>query len=177
MSRAIDVKFQDLKFPPSCAVCLSPAARSYSLKRVFSYGRGRRSFTVKIDVPMCELHFAAALYRSPIEKLAGWLALILSIVTGSEAAFTLLRYWSATGQGSLVIDLLAGGVISLGIFLLVWVILITWLVPLAAAPESKKARDAVRIVRFGLRDQLVRLMIANDQLAEMIVSESRKTAA
>ena len=80
MSKSIDVQLSQLQFPMTCVVCMSPATKPYKLDRIFTYGR--RSYTVTVNVPMCELHFNAVSYKGKAERLVGWLGVGIGILVG-----------------------------------------------------------------------------------------------
>src|SRR5689334_20251953 len=120
MSKTFDVALSQIKFPSICVVCMSPAAKSYELQKTFTYGR--RSYTVKVSVPMCDLHFEAASFKGTAEKLVGTLGTIGGILAGLFAAIILIFRWQGTGEGNIILNLFAGGVFGIGIFLIVWAI-------------------------------------------------------
>jgi hypothetical protein len=164
MSKTFDVLLSQVKFPNSCVVCLTPAARQYPLEKTFSMGR--RSYTVKVGVPMCDSHFQTASFKGTAEKLIGTLAVIGGILTGFFAAIVLVVRWE--GAGNIILKLFAGGIFGLGIFLIVWVVITLSVAPLFAEPESKEARGAVRITHYWPREQVVRLEFQNEQVAELV---------
>jgi hypothetical protein len=143
---------------------MSPASKQYTLEKIFSMGR--RSYTVKVNVPMCDRHFEAASFKGTAEKLVGTLAVIGGILAGLFAAIGLFLRW--VGEGNIILKLFAGGVFGLGIFLIVWAVMALSVAPLFAEPESKEARNAVRITHYWPSEQVVRLEFQNEQLAEMV---------
>jgi len=145
---------------------MSPASKQYALEKTFSMGR--RSYTVKVNVPMCDSHFEAASFKGTAEKLVGTLGVIGGILTGLFAAVMLFVRWQGTGANNIILKLFAGGVFGIGIFLIVWAVIALSLAPLFAEPESKEARNAVRITHYWPRDQIVRLEFQNEQLAEIV---------
>ena len=163
MSKAIDVPLSEVRFPATCVVCMSPASRPYALEKTFSMGR--RSYTVKVNVPMCDLHFEAASFKGTAEKLVGTLG---GILAGLFSAVMLFVRWQGTGANNIILKLFAGGVFGVGIFLIVWVVFALSMAPLFAEPESKEARNAVRITHYWPKDQIVRLDFQNEQLAEIV---------
>jgi hypothetical protein len=166
MSKSIDVPLSQLKFPSTCVVCMSPASKQYELQKIFSYGR--RSYTVKISVPMCNQHFEAASFKGTAEKLVGTFGIIGGIGAGLLATIILLISWQSTSHDSLILKLFAGGVFGLGIFIMVWAIISVGLAPLFAEPSSKEARNAVKITHYWPKDQFVRLEFKNEQLVEIV---------
>ena len=165
MPKTIDVPLLQVRFPATCVVCLSPASKSYELDKTFTYGR--RSYTVKVSVPMCETHFQAASFKGIAEKLVGTLGVITGILAGLLAAIILMLRWRGTGEGNIILNLFAGGVFGIGIFLIVWAVVALSIAPLFAEPESKEARNAVRITHYWPKDQIVRLEFQDEQLAEI----------
>lgn len=165
MPKAINVPLSEIRFPATCVVCMSPASKPYELQKIFTYGR--RSYTVKVNVPMCDSHFEAASFKGTAEKLVGMLGVIGGILAGLFAAIILMVRWRGTGEGNLILNLFAGGVFGLGIFLIVWAVVALSVAPLFAEPESKEARRAVRITHYWPADKVVRLEFENEQLAEI----------
>jgi hypothetical protein len=166
MSKAIDVPLSQVRFPSTCVVCLSPSSKQYTLQKTFSMGR--RSYTVKVDVPMCDPHFEAASFKGTAEKLIGTLGVIGGILAGLFAAVILFIRWEGAGEANIILKLFAGGVFGLGIFLIVWAVIALSVAPLFAEPESKEARNAIRITHYWPKDQIVRLEFQNGQLAEIV---------
>lgn len=164
MSKSFDVLLSQVRFPTSCVVCLTPAARQYLLEKTFSMGR--RSYTVKVDVPMCDTHFQAASFKGTAEKLVGALAVIGGALAGFFAAVVLFIRWE--GAENIILKLFAGGIFGLGIFLIVWAVIALSVAPLFAEPESKEARNAVKITHYWPREQAVRLEFQNEQVAEIV---------
>jgi hypothetical protein len=149
---------------------MSPAAKPYLLEKTFSMGR--RSYTVKVNVPMCEPHFEDASFKGTAEKLVGTLGVIGGILAGLFAAVILMVRWHGTGEDNLILQLFAGGVFGLGIFLIVWAVIALSVAPLFAEPESKEARNAVKITHYWPSNQVVRLEFQHEQLAEMVEKSS-----
>jgi hypothetical protein len=166
MSKAIDAPLLQLRFPSTCVVCMSPASKQYPLEKIFSMGR--RSYTVKVNVPMCDLHFQVASFKGTVEKLVGKLAVIGGILAGLFAAIILFVRWEGNGANNIILKLFGGGVFGLGVFLIVWALIALSVAPLFAEPESKEARNAVRITHYWPKDQIVRLEFQNEQLAEIV---------
>ena len=164
MSKSVDAQLSQIHFPSTCVVCMSPSSKEYKLEKIFSYGR--TSYTVHMNVPMCEPHFEAASFKSPGEKFMGTLAVIAGILGGLFAAFMIFTRW--VGAGNLLFKLFAAAFLAFGFFLLIWWVLSSSLVPLFATRESKEARNAVRITRYWPKDQFVQLSFENEQLAEIV---------
>jgi hypothetical protein len=165
MSRIIQVQ-GEVAFPPSCAVCLSPANKRYTVERVFSYGR--QGIAAKVEVPLCTAHYAVAVRKSKAEKTIGRLGLWLGVIFGLAAWSGLVLYWAAQGEGSLIPNTLLALVIGVGFFLIVWIGSLFWLAPRFASPESLRVRAAVRILRYWPGDQMMELEIQNDLVADLL---------
>src|ERR1051325_6952781 len=114
MSKKIDVSLSQVRFPSTCVVCMSPASKQFQLEKTFSMGR--RSYTVKVNVPMCDPHFEAASFKGSAEKLVGTLGVIGGILAGLFAAIILMLRWQGTGADNIILKLFAGGIFGLGIF-------------------------------------------------------------
>jgi len=166
MSKTIDAQLSQLHFPMTCAVCMSPATTHYKLDKIFTYGR--RSHTVKVDVPMCEQHFSAASFKGAAERFVGWLGVGISILVGLFAMVILILRWQGTGEGNILLNLFVGGVFGLGIFLIVWAIISLSIAPRFADPASKEARNAVQITHYWPKDKFVRLSFEQDYLADIV---------
>lgn len=163
MSRSSLMPLSEIRFPPACVVCNSPASREYAIEQVFSHGR--RHYTVKVEVPMCQSHFEAASHKGPLEKMFGCLGVAGGIVAGILGVVVLLLRWE--GDGGLLAKIFMSGIFGFGMFILTWWIVASLLAPLFAVPESKEARGAVKIVRFQPWDQMVQLEFRNDSIAEL----------
>jgi hypothetical protein len=149
---------------------MSPASKEYRLDKTFSMGR--RSYTVKVNVPMCDPHFEAASIKGSAEKLVGTLGVIGGVLAGLFAAVILMVRWQGTGESNLILQLFAATVFGLGIFLIIWAVVALSVAPLFAEPESKEARNAVRITHYWPGNQVVRLEFQNEQLAEIVEKTS-----
>jgi hypothetical protein len=117
---------------------------------------------------MCEQHFQVASFKGPAERLVGFIGVGLGILTGLFATIMLFLHWRGTGQGNILLNLFAGGVLGIGIFLIVWAVVSLSIAPLFAETESKEARNAVQITHYWPKDQFVRLKFENEQLAEIV---------
>jgi hypothetical protein len=147
---------------------MSPAAKQYLLEKTFSMGR--RSYTIKVNVPMCDPHFEAASFKGSAEKLVGALGVVGGILAGLFAAVILMVRWQGTGADNIILKLFAGGIFGVGIFLIVWAVMALSVAPLFAERESKEARNAVTITHYWPKDQVVRLKFQNEQLAEIVAN-------
>lgn len=165
MSKTIDASLSQLRFPRTCVVCMSPASKSYKLERISTFGR--RSYTVQVNVPMCDQHFEAASFKGTAEKLVGTLGVIVGILLGLFAAVMLILRWRGPGEGNILLNLIGAAVFGIGIFLIIWAVVTLSVAPLFADPASKEARNAVRITHYWPKDQYVRLSFENEQLAEI----------
>jgi hypothetical protein len=170
MSKTIDVLLSQVRFPSTCVVCLSPASKQYRLEKTFSMGR--RSYAVKVNVPMCDPHFDAASFKGSAEKFVGTLGVMGGILVGLFAAVILMLRWQGAGADNIILKLFAGGIFGFGIFLIVWAVIALSVAPLFAEPESKEARNAVRITHYWPSNQVVRLKFQNEQLAEIVEKTS-----
>ena len=121
---------------------------------------------------MCDPHFEAAGFKGSAEKLVGTLGAIGGILAGLFAAVILMLRWQGTGADNIILKLFAGTIFGLGIFLIVWAVMAPSIAPLFAEPESKEARNAVRITHYWPANQVVRLEFENEQLAEIVEKTS-----
>lgn len=170
MSKNIDVQLAQLKFPPTCVVCMSPATKQYEVSQVYS--RSTKSSTVQIYVPMCTSHFEAATAKSAAEKLIAILAVILGICVGLAALAILVMRW--VGDDSIILKLAIGSIVGFGVFVMAWALIALWIAPMFASTESKDARNAVKIVLVSPYAEKLRLEFKNEQLAEIIQKENQR---
>jgi hypothetical protein len=147
---------------------MSPASKEHKLQKIFTFGR--RSYTLTINVPMCDTHFQSASFKGTAEKLVARFGIIMGVIAGLFSTITLLVYWQQTGQGNTFLNFIPASVLGLGIFLILWAILSLSVAPLFAEAASKEARRAVRITRYWPKDQFVRLKFQNEHLAAMVRS-------
>lgn len=166
MSKSIDIQVPQLKFPLTCVVCMSPASKQYEVQQVYSRGRG--SATVKIDVPMCDLHFEAASFKSTAEKLVSTFGLIIGILLAIIAIIVLMMRWVSPEATHIVLRLLLGSIFGFGAFIMVWALFSFWLAPMFAEPESNEARNAIKITQVSPQGNILRLEFSNEQLAEIV---------
>jgi hypothetical protein len=117
---------------------------------------------------MCELHLNIASYKGTAERLVGWLGVGIGILVGLFAMITLIIRWRGTGEGNILLNLFAGSVFGLGMFLIVWAIISLSIAPKFADPDSKEARNAVQIMRYWPKDQFVQLKFEHDHLADIV---------
>lgn len=168
MSQTLDVSLPDVKFPSACVVCLSPAAKMYTIEKMFTYGR--RSYTVKVPVPMCGQHFEAASTKSPAEKFVDGLAVYGGILVGLLVATIGFMRWE--GDVNIIGKLFGSGLFGFGGFIIFWWITSASIAPIFAAPDSKEARNAVQIAFYWPQNKIVRLEFKNNSLAEMVQKEN-----
>ncbi len=161
MARSILLPLQQIHFPPTCVVCLSTASKKYPIQQVFTYGR--TSHTITVDVPMCDVHFAEASYKSPVERAVGCLGVGIGILAGIAAGILMFVRW--VGSGGLLVKLFMAALVAFGIFVVVWWLLAIVTAPIFAVRSSKEVRNAVRITRYLRSEQLVELAFVNEQMA------------
>lgn len=165
MPKAIDIHLSQLRFPSTCVVCSSPATKAYTLHKTLIHGRS--SYTVRVNVPMCDLHFHSASQKGAAEKWIHRFGAVAGILAGL-VAIILLLCGEAITQGNLLLHLFAPGILATPIYLMVWAIISLIVAPLFAETASKEARDAVRLVRYWPKDQFVRLKFQDEQLADIV---------
>lgn len=97
MSKSIYVPLDQVNFPTSCVVYLSPGSKAIPIRQV--YMLGNNSHTVALNVPMCAIHHEAASQKGIAERaivglgmfvLAWWiiadqLAPLFAVSTAKEA--------------------------------------------------------------------------------------------
>ena len=149
---------------------MSPASKQYEVSQIYSRGTG--SATVRINVPMCTLHFEAASAKSVAEKLVATCGVIVGILLGIAALILLIIRWVPTGNDSIILKLFIGGIVGFGVFIMVWAMFAFWLAPMFAPTESKEARNAVRIILVSPHAEVLRLEFMNGQLAEIVQKEN-----
>jgi hypothetical protein len=117
---------------------------------------------------MCDPHFEAASFKGTAEKFVSTLGVMGGILAGLFATVILFIRWEGAGESNIILKLFAGGIFGLGIFLVVWAIIALSVAPLFAEPESKEARNAIKITHYWPKDQIVRLEFWNEQLAAIV---------
>jgi hypothetical protein len=167
------LRFKNVKvsFPAVCFVCQQPAGERYDVSRVFYLGN--RSVNVTVPMPLCADHFAVASTKSPTEKLLGRIGLVLGAVVGLALAIGLVAYWRSSDEGSLLMHLALGSFMGLGAFLVVWSLQTFVVAPIFASPQSKAARNALKIARYWHNTGQIELEFANEKVAEMISHSNR----
>jgi len=165
MSKSVDIKLAQFKFPSMCVVCMSPSSKYFVIEQVYTYGR--KTYRMKVDVPMCERHYQAASFKSAMEKFVGKIVAIGGgVLAGIVAMIVLILRW--VGDDGLIIKLFIGSIMGFGAFAIAWWVISSFIAPLFATSESKDARNAVKITRHSPFDQVTRLEFSNEQLAEML---------
>jgi hypothetical protein len=148
------------RFPTVCAVCLEPTTNEYPLEKTFSVGK--RVIPIKLYVPMCDVHFEKASFKSPAEKLVGGpLAVIGGLLVGILGAWLAGRPWDPQFQ----IGLVPSAFMALIFAAIAWAVIIYY-APKFADPASKEARDAVKITRYEPARQMVRLEFRHEEVAQ-----------
>lgn len=156
-----------------CVVCMSPASKQHEVSQVYSRGKG--SATVRINVPMCNSHFEAAIAKNSAEKIVATCGVIIGILIGIAALILLIIRWVPTENDSLILKLFIGGIVGFGAVIMVWAMFEFWLAPMFATMASKAARNAVRIVLVSPHAETLRLEFMNEQLAEIVQKESQRS--
>ena len=164
MPKSIRAQVSQLAFPRTCVVCLSPSSTEYKLEGTFTYGG--RSHTVTLQVPMCDMHYEAASFKGPAERLVNWLAIFGGGVFGLACAVLLIFRWET--DENILFKLLGGGIFGIGAFAIFWWIVSASIAPHFASSHSKEARHAVRITGYWPQNQIVQLEFRNDSLAEIV---------
>jgi len=165
MSKSIDVKLAQFKFPSMCVVCMSPSSKFFGIEQVYTLGR--RTYRMKVDVPMCEQHYQAGSFKSGLEKFVEkFVSLGCGVLAGIAAMIVLILRW--VGDNSLILKLFMGSIMGFGVFAMVWWVVSSFIAPVFATRESKEARNAVKITLHSPITQVTRLEFANEQLAEML---------
>jgi len=165
MSKSVDVKLAQFKFPSMCVVCMSPSSKYFGVEQVYTYGR--KTYRMKVDVPMCERHYQAASFKNAMEKFVEkFIAIGGGILTGIGAMMILILRW--VGDNSIILKLFIGSIFGLGAFALVWWVISSFIAPIFATSESKEARNAVKITLHSPITHVTRLQFANEQLAEIL---------
>jgi hypothetical protein len=164
MSKSILVPLHQIQFPPQCVNCLSPASKKYKIEQIFTYGRN--SYTVHVDVPMCDPHFEAASFKGTAERVTSACGIVVGILGGLLAVILLLLRWQ--GNVSLIFKIFGGALFGFGMFLLAWYIISIVIAPHLAVPQAKEARNAVRVTRFLQGEQMVQLEFRNERMADLL---------
>jgi len=162
-----------VKFPDACVCCLGCVHHNFNIERTFTYGK--RSIILKLPVPMCNKHFALAVVRSPAQIWCQRIGLVAGIGSGLAVGRGLMRYWSATGQGSLVSNLLLVLVIGICFAVTVWAVFYFWLAPLFVFAETRSVIHSVRMTKYDPFHQTLELAFVNDTVAELTLRENLAT--
>ncbi len=168
MPRRIIFTTKELTFPPRCVVCQKASAGEYTLSRTIYYAN--RTILVPLAVPMCTEHLRAATQKDAREQNANRVGLAAGGAVGVLAVLGLLRLWSQTGQGVLLVNLLVAGFVGISLFMVIWSTTNFFIAPLLAGPEVVAARNAVRILRFWPRTGQIQLEFLNDSTADSVAA-------
>jgi hypothetical protein len=170
MSKIVKIQGSECGFPNTCVVCFQPAQSAYKIEKTFSYGQ--RSITVSLPVPMCSTHYEHAGTKSSAERLCERGGLVGGGVIGLLVTIGLLLYWASGGESISILNVLAAGFVGIGFFLIVWLATVYWLAPVFALPESKAARQAVRLMKYWPGKNILQLEFVNDRTAELFAREN-----
>jgi hypothetical protein len=164
MSKRITFQGTQIRFLQECVVCQKPASADYKITKTFTFGN--RSVTITLPVPMCTEHYDLATRKNARERAVERIGLIAGGLIGIIVAVGLLTYWGSTGQGNTFMNVFLAIVLGLGFFLIVWVTTAFWLAPAFGDPQSKVARNAVKIYHFKPGSQELTLEFANEPVAD-----------
>jgi hypothetical protein len=168
MSKTLDVPLSDIKFHSSCVVCLSPSSKKFTLEKTFTYGR--RSYTVKVPVPMCGQHFDSASSKGLLEGFFTGLAIYGGIPVGILTAYLMFSRWE--GDVNIIGKLFGSSIFGFGGFILFWWIVSASIAPIFAAPASKEARHAVQIAFYWPQTKTIRLHFKNETVFTLTQKEN-----
>ena len=164
MSKSISVPLDQVHFPPSCVVCLSPAAKDFPVRQV--YTAGSKSHHITLNVPMCAVHHDAAAHKGLAERAVGCLGLLGGALFGLVSVFFLLSRWE--GGGGIFAKIFVGLIVGFGMFVLAWWVVADQLAPHFAVSAAKEAREAVRITLVQPFDRRMVLLFSNEAMAEFV---------
>jgi hypothetical protein len=119
---------------------------------------------------MCAEHFKAASTTSRAETLTKRAGLAAGVLTGILCAASLLAYWGAGGQGSLLLNIPLAVFVGAGFSLIIWAATAFWLAPLLAPASARACRDAVRISRYWPAADILELEFTSSQASEGFIS-------
>ena len=170
MSKSVDVQLSQDKngfliipagrFPAKCAACLEPATKVYVLEKTFNVGK--RVIPIKMQVPMCDVHYEKASFKNATERFVGGIgAVIGGLLIGVLGAWLASRPWDAQFE----IGLLPSAFMALLFAAIAWAI-IAYYAPAFADPASKEARAAIKITKYEPWKQRVRLEFKHDEMAQ-----------
>ena len=147
-------------FPGVCVACMEKATKEYTSEKTFNVGK--RVIPIRLYLPMCDVHFEKASFKSPAEKLVGGpLAVIGGLLIGILGAWLAGRPWDPQFQ----IGLIPSAFMALIFAAIAWAVIIYY-APKFADPASKEARDAVKITRYEPARQMVRLEFRHEEVAQ-----------
>jgi hypothetical protein len=164
MSKSITVPLDQVNFPPSCVVCLSPASGEFPVRQV--YTAGTMSHHLTLNVPMCAVHHEVASHKGQAERTVGCLGVVGGALFGIVSVIFLLSRWE--GGGGVFAKIFMGLLVGFGMFVLAWWIVADQLAPLFAVSKAKEARDAVQITLVRPFDKRMVLLFSNEAMAEFV---------
>jgi hypothetical protein len=168
--RAIRFRGTQVEFQEACVHCLKYAREQYKIERTFIYGR--RTILLQLPVPLCSDHLRLAMAKSPAQTWCERIGLAAGGILGIATCWGLMRYWSATGQGRLFLNLPLAIVGGICMFVLAWAITFFWLSPLFATTETKSVINSVRMTKYDPIHQILELAFANDTIAELTARQN-----
>ena len=118
---------------------------------------------------MCDIHFSAANFKGPAERFVNLLAVLGGVLAGLASAIVGFMRWE--GQVNILFKLFGCGLFGFGAFIIFWWIVSASIASLFAAPQSKEARNAVRIARFWPGEEIVRLDFEQELIADLMNKE------
>lgn len=164
MSKSITVPLDQVSFPPSCVVCLSPAAKDFPVRQV--YTAGTKSHHLTLNVPMCTVHHEAASHKGLAERAVGCLGVVGGALFGIVSVIFLLSRWE--GGGGIFAKIFMGLIVGFGMFVLAWWIIADQLAPRFGVAAAREARDAVQITLVQPFDKRMVLLFKNEAMAEFV---------
>jgi preprotein translocase subunit Sec61beta len=159
-----------VKFPTACPVCLGYPHQTYKLERTFTYGR--QSIILSQNIPFCRTHYKIITTKTTGQRWCERLSPILGLIFGGLTCFGLLRYWSATEQGTLLLNLTLALFIGISMGFILWLVGLFWVTPLFAAPETKQILRSVQMTNYDPFRQVLELTFTNETAAELTAREN-----
>jgi hypothetical protein len=159
--RTLQLRGTQVHFTDACPVCLGPAREEFRFERTFTYGR--RSIVLSLPVLLCHKHYRAATARTAAQRWCERLAPVAGAALGLATGAALLWYWQVFALFNVTIALL--GAISIGLTL--WAIVLFWVTPLFASPETKAVLRSMRLTRYDPFRDVLDLTFTNDTAAEL----------
>ena len=168
--RAIRFRDTQVKFQEACVHCLKYAREEYKIERTFIYGR--KTILLRLPVPLCSDHLRQAKAKSPAQTWCERIGLSAGGIFGIATCWELMRYWSVTGQGRLLLNLPLAVFVGICIFVLAWAITFFWISPFFATVETKSIINSVRMTKYDPTHQILELAFANDTIAELTARQN-----